>query len=799
MANNSKKELLEWLALKPRTEGWGAVVAYNRNKCNGLLAQDYIHKFTTDSYLPPISEPVPTGDANWEHLHDWITTEPRLSFENSSKSAGGLVRMTMAVVGGSQISIDDAPGHNRAIAIKSLDALDYPKLIAEDVALTKTNGTVGKDTGEVVLDLGNPETAKGVWKLTFAHTDHEQCKGGAFFKKYYRNADPKKRLYHLGKIAYTDQQYLKPQSFILRTTTAPGAALSESTNYGDGSVELFVRMEGEAEGGIPPTDDWKHLNTEEDDCTVLLSNKMVMRKCIYPGLKAVVDALEEEVVFDEKIENGLIRGYVPQTNQSRSKDVLLEAFSLGGYQVDPYLPFTVPLMSWGNQDSGLSLTVVTSGDGVGKVRLSAILTHDTNTVVTISMFPENPLYSPFRYDTLIEADYAYQIDPATGVASFVLDKKTIDPRLFQPDDFNDNLKPLSYFFSPENIIKFYEIINGQFKPIIEKMIEPITTSTKSLDLFVLNSILFNDTTHVRLNSSNFPGDLAFFGRFDVRFAITDQDHLMGHGATHQFKVSPEFTGNVKWSVKVVPGSTGASGTINADTGVYSSPSLDDIDGTYTRVIVTATDTGSTFSSSTLVTVVVRDITVNPVVQICNASPETGAPVTRTLSAGTLGEGVLEWRVVKGDGSIPLRAGPDGKNVFTAAKQNKELEATFTVDEIEVKNLATLKTQRAYVVVNHFKQDLKIVVDKEHSSLPTGMAAFKVTGTRDRPVEAELEVIAGNGHVDSSGIYKSDPASPHRFALVKAVNVNDALQDGWILLTYSLIELPDKPVDDLENY
>jgi hypothetical protein len=321
--------------------------------------------------------------------------------------------------------------------------------------------------------------------------------------------------------------------------------------------------------------------------------------------------------------------------------------------------------------------------------------------------------------------------------------------------------------------------------------------SEQIDIMVVNSLLFDQgLQHITYHDAHLPKDLALFGQIKSPFTITSQDHLMGHGATHSFEVSAQFTGKVKWSIKPLPGSTSAIGTINADTGLYTSPAKDQIVGTFTRVIVTATDTNSAFSSSSLVTVVVRDITVNPLVQICNASPEApGTPNTRTLSANTLGEGVLEWRVTKGSGTIPSRAA-DGKNTYTAGPKNPALEGSFTVDEIEVKNLATGKTQQAYVLVIHFPQELTITPDMELSSFPEGKAKLKVTDSRDRPVTAELQVIAGNGSVDSSGNYTSDPASPHRFALVKATKDE---KDGWILLPCPLVKLPDKPIDDLENY
>lgn len=791
MANNTKKELLEWLALKPRTEGWGAVVSYNRNKCNNLLAQDYINKFTSDSYMPPISEPVPTGDANWEHMHDWVTTYPRLSFEDSSRTAGGEVRMTMAVVGGSQISIDNALGHKRAIAIKSLDALDYPELIAEDVALSKTSGTVGQDTGEVVLDLGDPVTAKGIWELTFANTQHERRQGGQFFKKYYSEADPKKRVFHLGKIAYTDQQYLKPQSFVLRTITAPGAAIAGASNFGDGSVEMFVRMQGDPEGGLPPRDDWRSLNVEADECTVLLSNKLVWQKSVLPGVKVIPEPEAGELELIEKVENGLIKGYGSRPAHLKHKNLKLDGFSIGDKTVDFHYYFRILFGGYGS-DSAYNLELVADGSEFGKIKVT--LDNKIEDLYAVRFYPDVPEYPQGRYadidyNFLVETYYLYQPDPETGIATFVLDKASVNPRVREAFGMDRHLTP------SEKVI-FFEKTDSQLKAKLSEVLEAVQVSAKPLDLFVLNSLLFSDGTHVRLNSSSFPGDLAFFGRFDTPFTITTQDHLMGHGATHRFQVSPEFTGKVKWSVRAVPGSNGAFGTINEDSGVYTSPAIGQIDGTFVRAIVTATDTASTFSSSTLVTVVVRDITVNPVVQICNASPDSGPSITRTLSANTLGEGILEWRVKKGAGSIPLRAGPDGKNTYTAGVKDNDLEGSFTVDEIEVKNLATGKTQTAYIVVNHFPQDLKMVVDMAGSSFPAGKAKLKVTDGRDRPVTADLQVIAGNGSVDSSGMYTSDPSSPHRFALVKATRDYD---DSWILLTYPLIELPDKPVDNLWNY
>lgn len=781
MANNTKKELLEWLALKPRTEGWGAVVSYNRDKCNNLLAQDYINKFTSDSYMPPINKPVPTGDANWEHLHDWVTDYPRLSFEHSSSTAGGEVRMTMAVVGGSQFSIDNALGHKRVITIKSIDALDNPKLKAEDVALTRTSGEVGKHTGEVVLDLGDPENAKGIWELTFANTQHERRQGGQFFKKYYSEADPKKRVFHLGKIAYTDQQYLKPQSFVLRTITAPGAAIPGASNFGDGAVEMFVRMQGDSEGGMPPRDDWKSLipdeNPGEFDSAILISNKIVMHDVLAEGVRRFFGYAEK--MFQDPPETGFtttLRSIAPTT-------IALK------FQPETYYGTRFSILFWWFEMLiGDNFSVSLNADN--KVVLLWNKSQLTPPYERSSIHFEGkpPTYVDIWMGAGLSAAGEFKVNESAGTIKFerlgqIIPDATVSEWNAPYEEVNRERALIN-----SHIVKEYQdYLDGHFSNYFNVVDE--------IDIFVLNSMLFAGAELVKMKSVDVPGDLISFGEISGLFTITTQDHLMGHGATHRFQVSSEFTGKVKWSVRAVPGSNGAFGTINEDSGVYTSPAIDQIDGTFVRAIVTATDTASTFSSSTLVTVVVRDITVNPVVQICNASPDAGPSITRTLSANTLGEGVLEWRVIKGDGTIPLYAGPDGKNTYTAGVRNIDIEGTFTVDEIEVKNRATGKIQTAYIVVNHFPQDLKMVVDMAESSFPAGKAKLKVTDNRDRPVTADLQVIAGNGSVDSSGMYTSDPSSPHRFALVKATRGDD---DAWIILTRPLIVLPDKPVDNLWN-
>ncbi|MDQ0127243.1 hypothetical protein J2W17_006243 [Pseudomonas lini] len=776
---NSKKELLEWLALKPRTAGWGAVVAYDRSKCNNLLLQDYINKFTTHSYLEPINEPVAVGDANWQHLSDWVTDVPRLSFENSSKAAGGEASMKMAVIGGTQVAIDNIQGHKRAIAVHSIDALDHPELIAENVLLSKTSGTVG-NAGDVVLDLGAPETAKGTWELTFANTRHERRIGGEFFKQYFKGADKEKRLYHLGKIAYTNQQYLKPASFSLRTTTAKGAELSTADNFGDGSVELFIAMRGDQEGGMPPSDDWMGLNVGEEDCTILISNKILMKNCILPGARLY--AADGYLQLQEIIERGFIS--YSTTRDGGRLELQYDLIHVGDKILDPYYDWTE--LGYGNY----KVSLLAVSQGAPKLRVAWADRKDMPIPVAVKNSNSELLgYSSIGLNRVVNADYGFEVDPSSGGVKFILDKSTVTA------DFPYDT--LSKWLNADERRRALESLRAQIIRKYTDILEKIPDLVPSIDVFVLNSILFNSHTHITMKTSSIPGDLVVFGQFSHPFMITSLEHLMGCGAKHTFTVSKDFTGKVKWSVAAIPGSIGEIGTIDEDSGEYSSPALVDIPGTFTRVMVMATDTASNYSSTALVTVVVRDLTVNPVVQICSASTED-ASVNRMLSAHSLGEGILQWEVKRGTGTIPTRDGGDGKNTYTAGLKDPSVEGSFLIDEIEVMNLATRKTQTSYVVVTHYQADLTITIDMDNSSFPEGKAKLVARDGRDRPVAAVWDVAEGNGCIDSDGLYTGDPDGQQRFALITARLGGGAdTKDGWIILPWPLFELFNKP-DPIAN-
>ena len=58
---NASEQLMVWLKQKPRTYGWGAILAYDRQKANKMLKQEHISRFNGESIMLPVTLEVPGG------------------------------------------------------------------------------------------------------------------------------------------------------------------------------------------------------------------------------------------------------------------------------------------------------------------------------------------------------------------------------------------------------------------------------------------------------------------------------------------------------------------------------------------------------------------------------------------------------------------------------------------------------------------------------------------------------------------------------------------------------------------
>ncbi|WP_339492431.1 hypothetical protein [Pseudomonas sp. EA_15y_Pfl2_R67] len=789
-------EYLQWAALRPRTSEWSALVAYDKGKCNQLLLQEYIEKHDKHSVMPPINEAYASGETDWSWLIDYVTDAPRLSFDNNPDPNSAEVNMKMAIMGGKNIKMDDVAGFAQVNRISSFDPLDHPELSADRVLLKDIQGNVTRD-GEVVLDLGDARSQRYIWEVKGDRIEHQRRMAGAFFKRKFREADEERRTFTLGTLAPTTQDFMKPQSFKLRTIMEEGAAARGAANFGNGAVEMRIRMDDELEGGMPG-EDWAYpipSDRPDFDALMIFGTRFFMHGIIGKGTARAFNASTAQ--FDSETNNQSFV-YKIKVKAGTTGDLAIPSFeaTVGNRKVR-FSGYKIPIYIDANNLLTMTLFYTLDGSPYFRVGMGGkgFMREMTCTVDDLS--------STIMMGVGLNGNFQFSLDEASR-------RLKVEVAEYQAPIEVGNLSSLpsdvrTYMASPV----FRSLVGDN----ISNAAMTLFNGLDAIDIFVLNTLFFNSEDAVELKSLHLTGEMAIFGSINPRlttFAIDPMEIMLTYDQNHTFKTVPPTVGGVKWSVEDLDGSTVGAGRINETTGVYTAPSLTEIEGTYKRVKVTATGPGNDpHISRALVTVVARAITLNPLIEICNASKVNEETQTRQLSAHSM-SGVLTWSVI-GDGSIDPTANEYGENTYRAPLTKMPGAPTFTIDEVVVENTTTGQQQKSFMVVKHFSQVLSVTL--EYQGLPPKQAKLiaKRNGT---PITAGLSwscMPEDAGSIDSiTGIFTASETTNSQFVLIKArQHVPDYAidDDGFSIQPLPLAPLPPKPqqedpqtsaIDELKN-
>jgi hypothetical protein len=774
MAGNSKESLLSWLALQSRTQEWDSVVVIDRSKLNLVLIQGYIDRFNSESYFPPITDSTPTVPTQTEYLYDFTLDYPRLSFEKADLS-NSKAALSMRVVGGTQVTIETNLGIGRAIRVDSTDPLDAPTLELV-ISLSDAPGTVDSSRN-AILDLAKG----GEFRLTYADTQFMQEKLGALFKKQFEAVPHEKRVYILTTLQEGGDNYMIPQRFEIRTQSSGAAARNPlSSEFGQGAVLLFVAMEKGDSGGFPDPATFKYLipddAVEDYSATVLLSSKMLGRALFTRGFIKAFEkfgaAFKETFVGDKLTTIQATLG---------SYTVPSGYFDYGGSYPPPWDvntdAFTINL-------AGAPLPVIAdfTQANVGlKWQFAGKFSGKFNNRLNNS---SADFVANYQFD--IHREYILADGASSGKEPYFIlspEYRILSCNVSMPEgvggSYQQKLVEMSQHYILEGATKFLYNIGDEFY------------DSDSVKSSIMGDVRIPFGNALEFNSLHIPRDAVLFGKVSpavASFVINPLEVIVGHGATYSFLTVPE-THDLTWEVNHVPGGSGDEGEID-NTGRYTAPSAEKIKGTYIRVKVTATSANG-YSSSALVSVVVRDITVNPVIQICDAydSSLPAARQHRQLWAGTLGSGKLEWNLKYPDrgGKVLSNGEPrDGHNYFAMPKV---ANTGFVVEEVLVTNLSTGNSQSSYVLVVHTHIGISISIDTS-ASLPTEQ--LKLQGSINGVVNASItwRLLEGAGAIDSvTGIYTVDPGAPELFSVITALLEYPGLGkfQGFLILPLPLTE------------
>ena len=744
MSNNSLETLLEWMNGRNRTLGWDAVMALDQRKTNMLLSQEYINHFDNDSYLPPVTASIETSETITQYVYGFTLGVPLLAFTNAnledSKAA-----LTMDVVGGSHVTVEQVSSRIRRVRrFSEVVPLAGPKLTLE-LNLLAVPGSVNQ-AGQVVLDLKQSSN----FKLDFVDNATEQALGGAYFKQLFEGLPDDKRVFVLGELKRDTGGAMVPESFSLRTQPAPGAKAKGAANYGDGAVLVFITMPGGRAGSFPANgSDWMYLipaaqGGVDYSGTLLLSNRAVMEKSLRTSLATVFPDTD----FDTFSANGELKGLKATSQDSYTKVLMRDDYwPYGDFQFFMRSP-DYPLHEQSGHYWSNAYTLTNENDRF-VVRWSGFM-HITVQGLHSGTSRNLSMGHLFNF----EAPYGYELNDGNVKLRRLGEGETrlsFDALGWQPP-FNNVAGGYEAYCTLMLGREFYNHSSRLQLPAIE------------LETFLLSSLLFRGNNSLHVRDVRHPHDLALFGEVDpsqTAFAITPVRPIIGHGSRQTFTTVPPRTG-LTWRAQTVPGDDSAPGDFDAGPGLYRAPAASAIKGSFTRVIVTATDPADGTTSSAMVTVMVRDIVIDPLIQIC------GPRQHRELSAGALGEDTLRWRLVGDTGGATLLPSTenDGDYTFTAGSQAPD-GTGFFLNTIEVESVTTGKTQQAHVLVLHGDHTLSVEIDKQ-ASLPAGQ--FKMVAKRNGTVRptARFALTAGSGAITPEGIYTVDPNGTHRFALITAV-------------------------------
>ncbi|RMV69148.1 hypothetical protein ALP05_03231 [Pseudomonas caricapapayae] len=756
----SKNQLIDWMRVKPRTMGWGAILAFNRKDTNTVLLQEYINRFSTGDYLRPIEHYIATTMATGQFITGYQMDYPRLSFETANIDRETAdAKLTMKVVGGAQVTFTHIPGGKEPTLISIIDPLNGPVLTL-DVELVDVPGSVNS-AGKVVLDLSKSSH----FSLSFSDFLHEQELGGLFFRELFERLPDSQRRVTISEITKHPGDVIKPAAFKLRTQAAPGSKKRNASNYGDGSVLVLVAMEGENNGGNPGAD-FPYLipNDTNNSAMLLMSNKLFLEATIGEAMvRQGLIAPGDWILLPE----GADVFKTLHTGSPTFRNIHY-GFRYEDFQCEITLAVDKTNLE---MDSGATGRVQDGRIDLA-LKLSDIKAVDSSIRADTWPATKNAYFNA-AFNIALHCNY--EIASETHVLTPVnlrVDESEIGFPVHQPPPLNDPVAERA-FRSTEALLA--SRASGELNIVLRYVLEKLP----DINVFALQSILFKSGDSIVFDDVALPGDMALFGHLGAsvtHFSISPLEQVVGVGDTVQFTTDPIITG-LTWSAERIAGETGYAGAISADGTYVAPPSIDG--APFIRVKITAR--AGIYSSSALISIVISDIAVNPVIQTCGANQE------RSLSAGSRGDGTLQWSLKTPSNGGALSKSDGFKNIYKAPPAASEVP--YFIDEVVVKNIQTGKERSSYLMVLNATFPLNVMRDFSYSSVTSTRLIVK-TGNTVMPIEnITWEILLGSGHIEN-GLYTPPSPLEHNFALILATFTLFPGFTGYILVPLPLFDYPE---------
>ncbi|MCZ9636560.1 hypothetical protein [Pseudomonas putida] len=785
----SVEAFLKKLAEEPRTFGFDAVLAFDRGMTNNLLMQEYIDRFDSKSYFPPLTSEIEVGEGtSWHQIRGFLLDKPRLSFENAS-IADSRATLTLRIVGGKQLQIDRPLGSTvkNLVRLAAANPLHGPSLIF-DIDLKKVTGSVDS-AGRVVLDLSQGTS----YTFTGVDTNFERIKMGEHFQQVFEGWDDDQKVYQLNELKVESNDLIQPGDFVIRTHAAPGATSVLSEDFGKGAVLLFVSMKGR-EIGTPPISDAQLPYLLPDAPSPFSANLLLSHAYILEHvLLSKFNELEGLDRFKFELQNDA-RGRFKKLVATSGRFVMLPWY--WEEQGHPNRRNSSAEISWMefDSDSPFSFEMIEIGQS-GKWQLLGTW-HGTAeplcTAFSGGMGNEGNLSAkaPVGVSWTWSQGFSFNVvedEDGKHLVFRSLSEPSIEVEFDFPSEFMH-----SRLDSGRATIERYFRQTINFR--LGSFTGPLSDMSFELDAFRLNSLLFRSDDVVELRESYWPGDLTLLGDLApgrTGFAVAPQEKIVLADTSYTFTVQPH-TADVKWSVANLPDEAGNPGTIDADTGEYQAPVVADLDGDFKRVVVTAS--AGNVTSKSLVSVVARDVSVYPMIVV------VGFEGTYTVSASTVDGSPLSWAMADGSlGNLQPDPHPDpnvqDSRVYVAPDRAPDYEPDRPYHEYVVR-MDQIQVSRPSAPAQPI--DVLLPIATSSYWLEAEVAGesvqlrFYYKNTRNEILEVPTDqarwyVVKGDGEV-AHGLFTPRPNSAQLYAVIVAMRNPEEEEDAY-RFAYMIVPLP----------